>query len=76
LRPEDIEPAASSAGFRFPGESTVFGIFAFAAFALGAVLHVSRTVTPIWLDSTTLLLAGLAFGMLHLLGIGVSWLRR
>lgn len=54
----------------------MFGIFAFAAFALGAVLHVSRTVTPIWLDSTTLLLVGLAFGALHLLGIGVSWLRR
>jgi hypothetical protein len=54
----------------------MFGILAFAAFALGAVLHVSRTVTPIWLDPWTLLLAGLAFSVLHILGVGVSWLRR
>ena len=54
----------------------MFGILAFATFALGAVLHVSRTVAPIWLDSWTLLFVGLAFGALHLYGVGVAWLRR
>lgn len=54
----------------------MFGILAFAAFAafaLGAVLHVARTVTPIWLDSTSPTPAGLAFLALHLLGIGTTW---
>jgi hypothetical protein len=54
----------------------MFGILAAVAFILGAILHVARTVTPIWLDSWTLLFAGLAFGALHLLGVGTAWLRR
>jgi len=54
----------------------MFGILAAVAFILGAILHVARTVTPIWLDSWTLLFAGLAFGILHILGIGSTWLPR
>jgi len=54
----------------------MFGILAAVAFILGAVLHVARTVTPIWLDSWTLLFVGLAFGILHTLDVGPKWLPR
>ncbi len=51
----------------------MFGMAALSAFLMGWVLHVTRTVTPIWLDSTSLTLAGLALLTLHLLGIGAAW---
>lgn len=54
----------------------MFGIAALVCFIIGFVFHGSAAVTNAWFDPTSLLLAGLAFLTLHLMGYGASWIRR
>lgn len=54
----------------------MFGILAVVCFTIAFIFHGAATVTNAWLDPTSLMLAGLAFLALHLLGYGASWTPR
>lgn len=51
----------------------MFGIAALVCFIVAYIFHGTAAVTSAWFDPTGLMLAGLAFGALHLLDYGTKW---
>lgn len=51
----------------------MFGLAALVCFIVGYIFHGAATVTSFWFDPTAMMLAGLAFGTLHLMGYGTTW---
>lgn len=48
----------------------MFGIAALVSFIVAVVFHGTHTAPNIWLDPTSLMMAGLAFLTAHLMGYG------